>query len=489
VFLAIGQIFGAFVLAISPLEPARIRLRWVAAGFLVFGVGALAYGYLYPLLVDSPHLTATMYGSLYVRTVGTALCAAGLALGNLPRIERTILILLTAAAILCGALLVPLADHLPPLIRISGTTEIIDHDPVIDATDPADHVHLSDLEALLSDTPRTVPGLTAWHWTLAIIPLVASLIAVLGTTLRAALRPIGAWLLLALALLAAAQLHSVFWPSMYSSILTTTSILRAGTALMVIIGGVLELRHIILQRDALLAAEQERTQRLEDLAALKADFTSIVAHELASPVAAIDTMSQMMSIDDLPPDLRRKTAEDIQAEARLLQMLVLDVRESANIERDDFRVVPRRLSLDTLVSEAESYARNLPGSHPVTIEHTAHTDVRGDPDRIGQVVRNLLNNAAKHTPDSTPIIIRTRREDSDVVIEVADRGPGIQPEDLGRIFEKFGRGREAARRHASGRGLGLYLSRRILHGHQTDLEVESRPGHGTAFRFRLREFV
>ncbi|HEV2127952.1 MAG TPA: hypothetical protein VGR22_04965, partial [Thermomicrobiales bacterium] len=163
VFLAIGQIFGAFVLAISPLEPARIRLRWVAAGFLVFGVGGLAYGYLYPLLVDSPHLTATMYGSLYVRTVGTALCAAGLALGTLPRIERSILILLTAAAILCGALLIPLADHLPPLIRISGTTEIIDHDPVIDATDPTDHVHLSDLEALLSDTPRTVPGLTAWH--------------------------------------------------------------------------------------------------------------------------------------------------------------------------------------------------------------------------------------------------------------------------------------------------------------------------------------
>lgn len=487
VFLAIGQIFGAFVLGMSPVGPALVRLRWVAAGFFVFGVGALGYGYLYPLLVDAPHLSATMYGSLYSRALGTTLCAAGLLIPQLPTVRRRSVLLIASLAVLFGALLVPLSDDLPALIRISGTSAIIDHSPGVDHLGPVDHLHLTDLEEILSETATTVPGLTGWHFLFSGIPLAASVLAVLGMMKQGRRRPAGVWLLVALTLLAGSQLHSVFWPSMYSSILTTTSILRAAVAVVVIAGGILELRHIILQRDALLAAEQERVQRMEDLARLKSDFTSIVAHELANPVAAIDAMSQMLTIDDLPEELRRKTAEDIQGEARLLQMLVLDVRESASIERDDFGLSLGRVSLDALITEAAAYARILPGSHPIAVDHTVRTDVQADRERIGQVVRNLLNNAARYTPDGTPVTIRTERRDGEVVIAVADEGPGIASEDLRRIFEKFGRGRDAATRHASGRGLGLYLSRRILRGHHSDLEVESSAGHGTTFRFTLRE--
>jgi signal transduction histidine kinase len=130
----------------------------------------------------------------------------------------------------------------------------------------------------------------------------------------------------------------------------------------------------------------------------------------------------------------------------------------------------------------------LPGTHPVTVENTAATlAVHGDPDRLHQVIRNLLDNAARYTPDGTPIAIRTRRESGQVVMEVADRGAGIPAADIGRIFEKFARGGDASQLNASGRGLGLYLSRRILRLHGSDLAVESAPNQGTSFKFRLKE--
>ena len=106
-----------------------------------------------------------------------------------------------------------------------------------------------------------------------------------------------------------------------------------------------------------------------------------------------------------------------------------------------------------------------------------------DPERIGQVLRNLLSNAAKYSPEGTPIELRVIDKKGRVRLEVADRGPGIHPDDVTRIFEKFGRGRED--RKTPGVGLGLYLSRRIVRGHGSELTVEARPGGGSVFGFDL----
>ena len=108
-----------------------------------------------------------------------------------------------------------------------------------------------------------------------------------------------------------------------------------------------------------------------------------------------------------------------------------------------------------------------------------------DAERISQVLRNLLDNAAKHTPPGTPVALRAHREDTRVRIEVADRGPGLPAEDVALIFEKFGRGHQAAAQQTPGAGLGLYLSRQIVEAHGSELTVESAPGTGTVFAFDL----
>jgi signal transduction histidine kinase len=116
----------------------------------------------------------------------------------------------------------------------------------------------------------------------------------------------------------------------------------------------------------------------------------------------------------------------------------------------------------------------------------AHTSVLADPDRIGQVLRNLLCNAAKYSADGTPISLRAKAAGDDRVrLEVADRGPGIHPDDVTRIFDMFGRGRNGTEGAISGAGIGLYLSQRIVRAHGSQITVRSRSGAGSVFAFDL----
>jgi signal transduction histidine kinase len=109
-----------------------------------------------------------------------------------------------------------------------------------------------------------------------------------------------------------------------------------------------------------------------------------------------------------------------------------------------------------------------------------------DPERISQVLHNLLENAARHTPPGTAVELRAHQTGNRVRIEVADCGPGLPEEDVALIFEKFGRGQQAVARQTPGAGLGLHLSRQIIQAHGSDLTVESTPGQGSVFVFELK---
>jgi signal transduction histidine kinase len=290
-------------------------------------------------------------------------------------------------------------------------------------------------------------------------------------------------LVVAMVLMAGSQLHTMFWPSAYSPVLTTSSVLRLTFTAVVAIGGFLELRQVAAERAVALDLEREYVARLQDLAALRADLTAILAHELGNPLATIRQAAELLATGPLDP-LQARALAAITAEAGTLTGLVADVHAAGEAERDDFAVRPRSVPVAELLADA-AYAMAVPGGHPVAVEDGADVAVRADPGRIGQVLRNLLTNAAKYSPPGTPITLRATRHGERVRIEVADRGYGIHPDDLSRIFEKFGRGRDLTGEKSPGVGLGLYLSRRIVRAHGSDLTVASTPGVGSVFGFEL----
>lgn len=186
-------------------------------------------------------------------------------------------------------------------------------------------------------------------------------------------------------------------------------------------------------------------------------------------------------------DQQQRMLAMIRSETRMLQRLVNDIRDAVTVERDDFAVDLQPVSVSRLIGDAALAMESRLAGHRFSVAPAPGMEVLADPERIGQVLRNLLVNAAKYTPEGTEVMLRAIEEDGQVRFEVADRGPGVDAEDLSRIFTKFGRGRDAEGRKVPGFGLGLYLSRRIALAHGGDLIARSEPGRGSTFSFVLKE--
>jgi signal transduction histidine kinase len=299
-------------------------------------------------------------------------------------------------------------------------------------------------------------------------------------------------LLIAVVLLAGSVLHDYLWPSAYGGgLLTTADALSLVFAVVVAIGGVSELRRVASERARLLATERERARRLNELNSLRSDFSAMIAHELDTPIAAVRKLNEMLSAQGEDPGVRDYATTATERELDALTNLVRDVRAVAAVEREGFGIKARPLPLEELLADAEVYASTLPGHHPIEVmvrgDLRVEVCVLADPERIGQVLRNLLSNAAKYSPEGTPIELRVIRKEGQVRVEIADQGWGIHPDDVPRIFEKFGRGRDRKGHHERpGVGLGLYLSQRIVRGHGSELTVQTRPGEGSVFAFELR---
>src|SRR3990170_6757089 len=188
---------------------------------------------------------------------------------------------------------------------------------------------------------------------------------------------------------------------------------------------------------------REHSKALSELVSLRASFTAIVAHEIGSPLAAIRGFLDVLATGELEPDEQADVLAKILAETDKINILVADVKSAAAVESEDFAIMPRSTSTRELLKDAAWFAEMLPGEHPLVTEAEAEEQVWADRYRIGQVLRNLLSNAAKYSPDGAPIELRAICDNTTghVRIEVADHGYGIHPDDVERIFEKFGRGR------------------------------------------------
>lgn len=229
-----------------------------------------------------------------------------------------------------------------------------------------------------------------------------------------------------------------------------------------------------------MADSLERTEQL------RRHMISDVAHELRTPLANIRGYLEALRDRVLEPS--PELIDSLHDEAMLLSRLVDDLQDLALAEAGQLRLERRPVDVAELVEQArhsfqpEADAKGLtlcaelpPGLPPVD----------ADPQRVGQVLRNLLRNAVAYTPAGGQITLSARRVGAEVEVAVRDTGAGIAPEHLPYIFERFYRADESRSRSTGGSGLGLTIVKQLVEAHGGHVRVESQVGAGSTFTFTL----
>jgi len=231
--------------------------------------------------------------------------------------------------------------------------------------------------------------------------------------------------------------------------------------------------------------ERRTVEELTTISTLRTDFVSLVSHELRSPVAAVRGAAQTLRDrgHELSAEDRGAMMAVIEQESDRLATLVRDVFDASLIEGGTFPYEFSEIDVAAIVRESTAAA----GAAPVdvhTIVPPALPTIRGDRERLRQVLANLIDNAIKYSPPDAAVDVSAYLEDGSILVDVRDRGPGIDPADQVRIFEKFGRSAASAS-SKPGTGLGLFIARSIAEAHGGSLEVESSANSGSTFTLSL----
>jgi two-component system sensor histidine kinase KdpD len=249
-----------------------------------------------------------------------------------------------------------------------------------------------------------------------------------------------------------------------------------------------ELASLTLER-AMLADRNERARVEVEAERLRTALLSSLSHDLRTPLAGIEgaASSLLQSPDSMPAEVRTELTEAILEESRRMTRLVTNLLDMIRVETGALAVRKAWQPLEEALGVALLRLDQRLSAHPVKARLPTDLPlVPIDELLIEQVFINLLENAARYTPPGTPISITAWPEDGAVVVEVADRGPGIAPGEEEAIFGRFYRATPAERSDAgAGSGLGLTICRGIIAAHGGRIWAESRPGGGTAIRFTL----
>ncbi len=243
---------------------------------------------------------------------------------------------------------------------------------------------------------------------------------------------------------------------------------------------------MVIARAQAYQREKEAAERLEEADRLKSEFLGMVSHELRTPLTAVkgfvDTV--LLHWNRLPDEQRRELLGRASGNADELARLIGQLLDFTRVEADRAEVVPRLCSLAKIVDDVIADSGPVFDDHELRIAVPRHLSVVADPDAIGQVLRNLLTNAAKYSPVGTEISVGAAPRGLEVLVEVADHGEGIAPDDVERVFERFYQvgSSEQARR---GTGIGLAIVRRYVELHGGQVWVDSILGVGSTFSFTL----
>lgn len=222
-------------------------------------------------------------------------------------------------------------------------------------------------------------------------------------------------------------------------------------------------------------------------------FVADASHELRTPLTLVRGNAEMLNMSPTAKlsEEDREYLEGIVRESEHIERLVADLATLARMDEGRLQLHMEPLDLTDLVQESGKDARLLAGQRRLDID--VKTDgpliVLGDAARLRQLLVALLDNAVRYTPDGGRILIETRRGGSHAEVRVSDTGPGIAPEHLARIFERFYRADPSRSRSKGGTGLGLAIARGIAEAHGGALNAESEPGRGSTFIVTLPRVV
>lgn len=234
----------------------------------------------------------------------------------------------------------------------------------------------------------------------------------------------------------------------------------------------------------LLVEDRTESHNLEET---RRDFVANISHELKTPIGAMSLLAEAIQSAAEDPKQVRKFAKSLETESTRLAQLVQDIIQLSRVQSAEVASSAAEVELATVVAEAADRNRVLANKKKIQLKISSSDGIRvfGDKELLTTAAKNLIENAISYSDTESPVSVSLRKKNGVAEIAIKDKGAGIAPEDLDRIFERFYRVDQSRSRETGGTGLGLSLVKNITQKHLGEVQVKSKVGVGSTFTIRI----